>query len=450
MTGHDRDALIRAALSPAPEVRTPADLAGDIRQAVAATAQRRPGLLAQVGRRLGPGWLPNASPRLAWLVVVIALVLGGLALVALAARLIPPRSDGILSIRGTPAQTGIMPGPVPADPPTVAWQASLGGAVSSLMSPLVYGGDVYQLDGDGTLTAFDRKTGSMLWQGSGFGTATGGPVIAGGLAVVAGDDGRVVAFDATSGALRWTTPLAVPTLVPVATWGERLFVGSDDGNVYILDRATGSQIGRLAAGGAVQRSPAIADGIVYVAAVGGHLRSFDAATGALRWKAELGDGEVSTPAVSGGVVYVARGSRTGKAPYEVVAVDARDGTVRWRWATPGHDRLFIGAVSATTVYALSEDHDVYAMDIASHVGRLFFATGGSVQAASIVGDTLFVSSADRQVYALDAVTAARRWMVSVIGVPTTPTVIDGWVFVGTDLGKLVALGGAEPARPTSP
>jgi len=450
MTAQDRSMLIKAALTPAREVRAPIDLAGEIRLAVGATPQRRPALGGRVGAGLGAPWLPGVAPRLAWAVVVVALALAALVALAVASRLNPAPSNDILSYHGNPAQTGVVPGPAPVEPVSTAWQKDLNGSVTALQMPLVYAGTVYQLDGHGTLTAFDEATGGVLWHGSGFGTA-GGPVISGGLIVVAGSTGTVVAFDATTGQQRWRREIGAPTLAPLAASGERIFVGSEDGTVHILDRASGTQTGSpLAAGGPVERSPAIADGVAYVAAFGGHLTAFDVETGVQRWRAELGDGEIATPAVADGTVYVAWGAPAGTAPYEVVAVDAATGTERWRWATPDHHRLFLGAVTDATVYAVSEDGNVYAIDIATHAGRLFFATGGPIESpATIVDGQLFVSSGDRTVYALDLTTGTARWTMPVTGIPFTPAVSGGRVFVGTDLGKLVAIGGGG-GMPASP
>ena len=448
MTAQDRNAHIKAALTPAPDVRAPLDLATDIRLAVATTPQRRPAYGGWIGARFAAPRLSDATPRLAWAGVVVALALAAVVALAVASRL-DQASDDILSYHGNPAQTGVVPGPAPVEPVAIVWQASLDGSVTALEMPLVHAGSVYQADDRGNLSAFEEETGLLRWTRSGYGTESSGPVITGGLVVVAGSTGTVVAFDATTGQERWRHEIHALTLAPLAASGERIFVPSVDGDVHVLDRASGTEIGALAAGGPVERSPAIADGTVYVAAVGGHITAFDALTSARRWMTELGDGEVATPAVADGTLYVARGSRVGSAPYEVVAVDGATGTERWRWATPDHHRLFIGAVSDTTIYAVSEDGNVYAIAIETHEGRRFFATGGPIQAPATIADgQLFFSSADRTVYSVDLETGAVRWALPVTGAPFTPAVSGGRVFVGTDLGKVVAIGESGNAIPS--
>jgi eukaryotic-like serine/threonine-protein kinase len=62
---------------------------------------------------------------------------------------------------------------------------------------------------------------------------------------------------------------------------------------------------------------------------------------------------------------------------------------------------------------------------------------------AIADGTLYVSSADRHVYAIDPVSGMEQWKLEVEGTPTVPVVVDGRVFVGTDLGKVVAIEGTN-------
>ena len=123
---------------------------------------------------------------------------------------------------------------------------------------------------------------------------------------------------------------------------------------------------------------------------------FDVAPGTIRWTAELGEGEVRTPAVTGGVVYVARGPLDLSEPHEVVALDAADGSVGWRWSGLTVERLFLAAVADGAVFVGSEDHNVYRLGAATGTGDLFFETEGSVDRLAAIADgTLYVSRADR-------------------------------------------------------
>ncbi len=59
-------------------------------------------------------------------------------------------------------------------------------------------------------------------------------------------------------------------------------------------------------------------------------------------------------------------------------------------------------------------------------------------------------SADHLITAVDARTGAERWRFKLTGAPNAPAVIDGRVFVGTDLGKIIAIGGTEPVPRSLP
>jgi outer membrane protein assembly factor BamB len=439
MMTHDRDALIRAALTPPPDVQLPSDLEGEIYRALLATPQRQPRLggLA-IGRRL-----PQVPSGLAWLAVVTALLLAALAIFAIASRPTPSILSDVVNYHGDPGLTGVMPGPGPKGSVAIGWQVALQGPLGALNMPLLHDHQVDVADGRGTITTLDAANGHILRSNPGFGSINGTPAIAAGRLIVAADIGTVVALDVATGTQLWRQAIGAPTTAQVATFGDVALVGSEDGFVHLLDVVSGNELRKVDAGGSVERSPAIADGIAYVGASGGRLTAFDVATGAIRWAFELGKGEVLTPAVTGGVVYVAHGPLDLSVPHEVVALNAADRSVRWRWPGKTVARLFMAGVADGAVFISSEDHNIYRVDAATGAGDLFFATAGSVGTLAAIADgTVYITSADQHVYALDPVSGAEDWNLEVEGTPTMPVVIDGRVIVGTSLGKLVAIEGS--------
>src|SRR5258705_11526237 len=133
MMTSDRDALIRAALTPAADIQLPPDLEGQIYRALLATPQRRPRLggLA-VGR-----WFPQVPSGLAWLIVAAGLLLAALAILAIASRPSPSIPRGILNYHGTSGLTGVMPGPGPTGTVTIGWQVALPAPFGAVNMPLV-------------------------------------------------------------------------------------------------------------------------------------------------------------------------------------------------------------------------------------------------------------------------------------------------------------------------
>jgi len=439
MMANDRDALIRAALTPPESVQPPAELADDIYRALVATPQRRAPLGGlPVGR-----WLPQRTASLAWLVVLGSLLLAALAILAIASR--PPSIlDGVVNFHGNPGLTGEMPGPGPSGSVAIGWQVALAGPLTSLNMPLARDGQLVVADGNGTVTTLDARTGQLMWSTTGFGSIIGTPVLTAGRIIVAADDGTVVAIDAATGVEGWRRSIGAPTRAPLAAAGDVALVGSEDGFVHLLDVVSGAELRKVDAGGPVQRSPAIVDGIAYVGVLGGRVTAFDVPTGTIRWTTELGEGEVLTPALTDGILYVARGPLDLSEPHEVVALDAADGAIRWRWSGLTVERFFITAVADGAVFVGSEDHNVYRLDAAIGTGGLFFETEGSVDRLGAIADgTLYVSSADRHLYAIDPVSGVEKWKLEVEGTPTVPVVIDGRVVVGTHLGKVVAIEGSS-------
>jgi outer membrane protein assembly factor BamB len=51
-----------------------------------------------------------------------------------------------------------------------------------------------------------------------------------------------------------------------------------------------------------------------------------------------------------------------------------------------------------------------------------------------------IAGGDRAVYAVDAHTGAQRWRQAVTGQPGAIAVVGDRLYIGTDLGKVVAIG----------
>jgi outer membrane protein assembly factor BamB len=108
------------------------------------------------------------------------------------------------------------------------------------------------------------------------------------------------------------------------------------------------------------------------------------------------------------------------------------------------EQVHMGGLAAGVVYAISEDGNVYALDEAT--GEEFWAaTIGErlTTPVAIVDDVVYLSAEPRSVVAIDAGSGSEVWRVGLLGNGSVPAVNDGRVFVGTDLGRVVAVGGSE-------
>jgi eukaryotic-like serine/threonine-protein kinase len=356
---------------------------------------------------------------------------------------LPPPSS-LVMYHGGPDRSGTMPGPGPAGDPAIAWDVPVTGGMPSSIMPLVAQGRVIVADTSGILTALDEATGTKVWSVD-LGSATrSSPALVNDRVIAASDAGNLVAVSTADGSLIWRTELGTGAIsASLLVADEALYVGSENGYLYKVDPSTGNTIWSVSVGGPITRGPAFSDGVLYVGATGGRFSAIDAGTHQLRWSVELGPGEVGTPEVGGGRVYVSRGLQASAPPHDLVALDIRDGSFLWSFASPTGQQVYMAGLADGLVFAVSEDDNVYALDAATGVQRWIAQTGGIVGTpVGLVGDMLYVGSADQTVRALDTASGEQQWRVDVSGTPTIPAVIDGRVIVGTSLGRVVAILGS--------
>ena len=141
----------------------------------------------------------------------------------------------------------------------------------------------------------------------------------------------------------------------------------------------------------------------YVGSRDYNLYALDARTGRLRWKFfDTDSWIVSSPAVSGGTIYVG-----GSDSHRFYAIDERTGAKMWEYHAPSN--VFTSpAVSGDTVY---------------------FGCGD-----------IYRSKSPGYVFALDAGTGKERWQFKVEGNVYSSPVLDGGVlYFGSEDGNLYAL-----------
>jgi parallel beta-helix repeat protein len=230
----------------------------------------------------------------------------------------------------------------------------------------------------------------------------------------------------------YTTAGAVESSPAVADG--TVFIGSNDGNVYALDQHTGAHIWNYTTGGAVKSSPAVADGRVYVGSDDFNVYCLDASTGAEIWINQTGGIVQSSPAVADGRVYV------GSLDHKVHCLNASTGEHIWNYTTGG-DVLSSPAVAEGKVFAGSGDFDgkVYCLD-ASTGAHLWNRTTGYVYSSpAVVAGRVYVGSGNN-VRCLNASTGANIWIYPTgLDVYSSPAVVAGRVYVGSRDNKVYCL-----------
>lgn len=220
------------------------------------------------------------------------------------------------------------------------------------------------------VAALDRTTGESVWSLGFDGGLSGGPALVGSMLVVGGYDGDLHGLS-TTGRRRWRVGLDGRSGTPTP-YGDRVYVADGDGSLHAVS-VEGERLWRARREGFVDRlgerllgdddplpigAPAADERGVYatVASASGEgvvLLAYDHA-GDRRWRRYFEDAaarQVRDPTVADGTVYAVVGDT-------VVALDAGDGSERWRFVTgyetPGPpatdgERLYVGAKN---LYAL--------------------------------------------------------------------------------------------------
>jgi outer membrane protein assembly factor BamB len=312
-----------------------------------------------------------------------------------------------------PAHTGSQSDTV-APPLVQRWTRDLGGPISY---PLIAEGKVYVTvriqpptgPSVSKLYALDAVTGATSW----------GPIdLAGtrgwsGLAYEAGRifalnyDGQLRAFDVASGALFWETQLMT---APNQVW-------------------------------AFSSPPTALGGLVYTAGArfGGTVYAVSQQDGSIKWTATVENGHASSPAVSADGVYVSYSCN------EAFAFSPSNGNLLWH-----HDAPCGGGGGATTVLFGGR---LYARDFVLGNVVLNATTGeeistfGADLAPAFSGSTGYYYRNVSNLQARDAVTSAVKWSFEGDGtLSCAPIVVNGYVYVGSNSGKLYALDASTGAN----
>jgi outer membrane protein assembly factor BamB len=195
-------------------------------------------------------------------------------------------------------------------------------------------------------------------------------------------------------------------------------------------------------------SQPVVDGTDVYVAFDGTLVKVALDDGEAAWTADVGHASESEPAVHGGVVYATVWNGGESTPRGLAAVDATDGSVRWR-ALPGND---IGAAPTATDDAVfvgggHENGEVAAVDADGSV-RWRRDLGEYAAAPAVAGDVVVYATGEAgSVVTLDAATGETVWERSLDDrAVAAPTVAGGTVLIADESGSVRALDAATGER----
>jgi outer membrane protein assembly factor BamB len=232
-------------------------------------------------------------------------------------------------------------------PVATAWRAPLPSAPAA--APVSDGERVFVSLRGGKLLALALPSGRETWSADL--VALHRPALGGGLLFVA-TAAEIRALDAATGALRWQ--VASGRLAAAPAWRDGwLVAGTEAGELLAIRAADGTIVWRRQTG-PLAAAPAIDGDSLVLPLAGGAVTLANLITGEVRWSRQLGG-------APGGVLPDADRVFVGARDNHFYCLDARDGSVRWRWRTAA-DVVGLAAVDTDHVYFVSLDNVLRALD----------------------------------------------------------------------------------------
>ena len=265
-----------------------------------------------------------------------------------------------------------------ASAPSLAWTARIAGTTKKLRlaaAPVVSGGTLFVMDTNGTVHAFDAKSGTERWSKT---------------FKIKGDGSRSIYGGGASAA------------------DDRVYVTTGLGEVAALNAATGEQVWRVKPAGPLRGSPTIAFGNIFVMTQANQIVSLNAADGTQAWNANASVGQtgvfgVAAPAAGQGTIIA--GYSTG----ELIAYRYENGRELWNDA--------LARTSLSTSVGVLTDIDA---DPIIDRGRVYALGQGGRMAA------------------YELVTGQRIWELNLAGI-STPAVAGDWIVTLTDDARLLCI-----------
>ncbi len=236
----------------------------------------------------------------------------------------PSFCDGVLYVN---TQTTGLTIAINADTGKTIWKHEGGRKAST---PAIAGSRLIVSAQDGTVTAFRRSDGKVLWKlVTGSIEAESSPVVLDNTAYFGTRDGRLFAVDITNGNVRWAYNTGGRINASPSIWGTRICISTYAGSVFCLNRKNGSKLWSKYVKRDFVRyesfysSPATDGKRLFTAARTGKLVAFDATNGRVLWTKSLGGLTYATPAVSNGKVFIGSYARRAN------AYSASSGALLW-------------------------------------------------------------------------------------------------------------------------
>lgn len=344
--------------------------------------------------------------------------------------------------RGNAALDGTTEARLPRDP-ALLW--SFRGDSPTLSSPVVDGGTAYWSDRRGRIRGVDPNGRAVLDLDLETG-ADATPMISDGVLYMGRVDGFMSAISLADGSRVWDceTLGQISASAGITDFeGRRAIVfGSYDCSLYCVDAASGEKITSFESGYYLNGAAAISEGRALVGGCDSWLRVIDTRSGTQTDSLMLDNYIPASPALAGDHCYVCDHSGN---VYEVVLDGGRIESHRKLMTAPdgGGALVSVPAVGRTTLYLLSDDRHLYAIDRETGGVRWKHLMKGSTGESSpvVAADRVIACTKTGVVSILDAASGELLWEYDAgEGIVASPAVVKGRFFILTNKGTLLCFG----------
>lgn len=333
------------------------------------------------------------------------------------------------------------------------WSRSIGegqGKTYNLLTPVVYGDQIYAADVEGLVVSMDRLTGKVNWKKN-LETPVSGGVGAGyGLVLVGTLRGEVLALDVSTGEERWRSQVSSEVLAAPAVNGDIVLVQTQDDRLIALEMDTGAQRWSYESSPAVLTlrgtgAPLLTNQLAVAGLSSGKVVALDTRRGLpvweqrvaipqgrseLEWVVDIDGGLL----LSGGTLYVT--SYQGRA----AALELESGRVLWQRDASSYSGAALGYGS---VYLSLADGTVEGIDERSTTAlwRNESMARRQLSAPAVFSSYVVVGDIEGYLHLLSQVDGrfVARERIDSSGVRARPVVEGDWLYAFGNDGKLVAL-----------
>lgn len=266
------------------------------------------------------------------------------------------------------------------------------------------------------------------------------------------DAAKMQAFSAATGGLLWEYPVSGAAYTRKGIWScpayhdGRLYFGAYNGTLYCLDAQTGEEIWTHPDGDWIGASPLLVPrhnllyvGVEYVRPwAQGSLGAYDMGTGEKVWEHQVGKLQHGSAGYWEGGDLVIWGS----ADHETLALDAKSGTIVWRFPTRRSVKYApaVDEQRRLTAFA-SFDKSIYILDVATGEKRGEWQTDEICYTTPLfAGNKLFCGSGDRHLYVIDVDTMQLLKKINLRSrVYASPRRVGNRIIVGSNGGRVVEI-----------